>query len=657
MLRELTSRIASGFGFAQNPAMPLVDATANAMRQSLRLRLGLLLGAIALLALLAISLATVLLDSATGRGGAINVAGSLRMLTYRVALSAADASPGGGERFELAMSTLDARLSEPSLRDALASASARALLAEMQGAWATELRPASLRVREATEAGAAPAIPGEYRRVVVDFVDRADTLTRQLEQALDSRLASLRRVQGLALLTVFGLVLAALYLIRTQVLRPLADLLEAARSLRARRFDVRVRREGVDELGQLGRAFNALAVELEASYASLEARVAEKTAELALSHRQLELLYAITRTLSEKPPTEQTLREVLATLCAAFGARAASIRTAASDDPGPGFVVATVDAGAGTDLVASLHEARETTLGEAGDFAVWVQRLREGGEEVGSLALALRPARELAGWERSMLESVAQHVGAALANARRLQDEQRLGLYRERAVIARELHDSLAQSLSYMKIQVARMAAEQAAGRDAGRVLAELRTGLNSAYRQLRELLTTFRLRIGDQGFGGSLQATVDEFASRAGVAIALRNGIPDAALSAAEQIHVLQIVREALANVLHHAKARRVEVELSIDTGRAVRVRIDDDGIGMRTVKSSAATVAPGHAAPARSVGEGDGDDRGRHHHGLGIMRDRAGTLGGTVVFAERPGGGTRVELVFVAATQFAAR
>lgn len=637
--------------------MPFVDATANAMRQSLRLRLGLLLGAIALLALLAISLATVLLDSATGRGGAINVAGSLRMLTYRVALSAADASPGGGERFELAMSTLDARLSEPSLRDALASASARALLAEMQGAWATELRPASLRVREATEAGAAPAIPGEYRRVVVDFVDRADTLTRQLEQALDSRLASLRRVQGLALLTVFGLVLAALYLIRTQVLRPLADLLEAARSLRARRFDVRVRREGVDELGQLGRAFNALAVELEASYASLEARVAEKTAELALSHRQLELLYAITRTLSEKPPTEQTLREVLATLCAAFGARAASIRTAAPGDPRPGFVVATVDAGAGTDLIASLHEARETTLGDAGDFAVWVQRLREGGEEVGSLALALRPARELAGWERSMLESVAQHVGAALANARRLQDEQRLGLYRERAVIARELHDSLAQSLSYMKIQVARMAAEQAAGRDAGRVLAELRTGLSSAYRQLRELLTTFRLRIGDQGFGGSLQATVDEFASRAEVAIELRNGIPDAALSAAEQIHVLQIVREALANVLHHAKARRVEVELSIDTGRAVRVRIDDDGIGMLTVKSSEETVAPGHAAPARSVGVGEGGDRGRHHHGLGIMRDRAGTLGGTIVFAERPGGGTRVELVFVAATQFAAR
>lgn len=633
--------------------MPFVDAAANAMRQSLRLRLGLLLGAIALLALLAISLATVLLDSATGRGGAINVSGSLRMLTYRVALSAVDASPGAGERFDLAMSTLDARLSDSALRDTLVSHSTRSLLAEMKTAWATELRPASLRLRAATDAGAAPAIPGEYRRAVVDFVDRADMLTRQLEQALDSRLANLRLVQGLALLTVFGLVLAALYLIRTQVLLPLAELLEAARDLRARRFDARVSREGVDELGQLGRAFNALAVELQASYASLEGRVAEKTAELALSHRQLELLYAITRILSEKPPTEQTLREVLSTLCAAFGARAALIRTSALGDSGQGFVVATVDAGAGTDLIASLHEASETTLADAGESAVFVQRLREGGEEVGSLSIALRPARELAAWERSLLESVAQHVGAALANARRLQDEQRIGLYRERAVIARELHDSLAQSLSYMKIQVARMAAEQAAGRDAGRILAELRTGLNSAYRQLRELLTTFRLRIGDQGFGGSLQATVDEFASRAGVAISLRNGIPDAALSAAEQIHVLQIVREALANVLHHAKAQRVEVDLSIDAGRAVRVRIDDDGVGMPQTLVGPVAFAP--AGEARA-GPDDGD-RGRHHHGLGIMRDRAGTLGGTIVFAQRPGGGTRVELAFVAATQFAAQ
>src|SRR5690606_32523728 len=151
------------------------------------------------------------------------------------------------------------------------------------------------------------------------------------------------------------------------------------------------------------------------------------------------------------------------------------------------------------------------------------------------------------------------HVAAALVTARRLQDAQRIGLYRERSVIARELHDSLAQSRSIMKIQVARLGAELDVGRDPGRIVTELRAGLYGAYRQLRELLTTFRLQVGERGLGGSLEAAIEEFASRSGIEIVLDNRLPDAALSATEQIHVLQIVREALANVLRHARARRV--------------------------------------------------------------------------------------------------
>jgi two-component system nitrate/nitrite sensor histidine kinase NarX len=74
-----------------------------------------------------------------------------------------------------------------------------------------------------------------------------------------------------------------------------------------------------------------------------------------------------------------------------------------------------------------------------------------------------------------------------------------LALLEERAVIARELHDSLAQSLSYLKIQVGRLqllpgGAEAAA--QARDIVTELREGLNGAYRQLRELIATFRLKM-----------------------------------------------------------------------------------------------------------------------------------------------------------------
>ncbi|WP_438887220.1 histidine kinase, partial [Bacillus cereus group sp. Bce037] len=82
---------------------------------------------------------------------------------------------------------------------------------------------------------------------------------------------------------------------------------------------------------------------------------------------------------------------------------------------------------------------------------------------------------------------------------RRIEEQQHVTLINERTIIARELHDSLAQSLSYLKMQVARlerMQQKEATKEAQSAVFDELRNGLNSAYRQLRELLTTFRLKL-----------------------------------------------------------------------------------------------------------------------------------------------------------------
>src|SRR3546814_10496041 len=84
--------------------------------------------------------------------------------------------------------------------------------------------------------------------------------------------------------------------------------------------------------------------------------------------------------------------------------------------------------------------------------------------------------------------------------------------------IARELHDSLAQALSYMKLQVSRMQTLMRRGEPVQTletVTAELREGLNNAYRQLRELLTTFRLQIHDDGLIQELKDTADRKSTR----------------------------------------------------------------------------------------------------------------------------------------------
>jgi two-component system nitrate/nitrite sensor histidine kinase NarX len=75
-------------------------------------------------------------------------------------------------------------------------------------------------------------------------------------------------------------------------------------------------------------------------------------------------------------------------------------------------------------------------------------------------------------------------------------------------------------------------------------ILEELSTGLNSAYRQLRELLATFRLKLDTPDLATALRKTIDEFSGRLGKPVGLYYNLPPQALSPNEEVHTLQIVR-----------------------------------------------------------------------------------------------------------------
>ncbi len=154
-------------------------------------------------------------------------------------------------------------------------------------------------------------------------------------------------------------------------------------------------------------------------------------------------------------------------------------------------------------------------------------------------------------------------------------------------------------------------------------VFGELRTGLDSAYRQLRELLTTFRLKLEGPGLSSALRQTTEEFAERLGFPVELFFDVPPHLLNPNEEIHVLQVVREALANIHKHARAHWAAVSVRFQQAR-LHVMVEDDGIGL-----------PADGSPPM-------------HYGLVIMRDRADTLGGEFTVRNRQAGGTLVELVF---------
>jgi two-component system nitrate/nitrite sensor histidine kinase NarX len=152
--------------------------------------------------------------------------------------------------------------------------------------------------------------------------------------------------------------------------------------------------------------------------------------------------------------------------------------------------------------------------------------------------------------------------------------------------------------------------------------LSELKGGLEAAYRQLRELLTTFRLQMDGQGLGPALEKTVEEYESRCDVDISLENRLDGSPFSVNEEIHVLQIVREALSNVVHHSRATQARVRLEYKESEGVLVSIKDNGIGIPQ------------------------DSERTHHYGLAIMRERANSLHGELTIEAQETGGTQVRL-----------
>ncbi len=256
-----------------------------------------------------------------------------------------------------------------------------------------------------------------------------------------------------------------------------------------------------------------------------------------------------------------------------------------------------------------------------------MQPLSIAGHRFGELFIESRSGR-LENWQQQLIETFCDNIARTFALSLQQEQESRLALFAERGTIARELHDSLAQSLSYLKIQVSRLGTllkREAPAEKIEDTLDELREGLNGAYRQLRELLTTFRLSLDEPSLEAALGNAVAEFGERGEVAIELDNRLQHVPLSPNEEIHVLQIVREALSNVVRHSQAQRAWVRLSSQADGQVSIAVEDDGVGF------------------------DPQQNRSGHYGLTIMQERGQTLGSQLRFEARAPHGTRVLFSFV--------
>ncbi|MGH7691861.1 MAG: histidine kinase [Candidatus Dormibacteria bacterium] len=440
----------------------------------------------------------------------------------------------------------------------------------------------------------------------------------------------------------FLIVLAVLVAVLTNILsgrllHPLSHL--AAASRRIARGDletpVAVSPGSHDEIGGLEVALESMRQRLagqrqliEIARRDLERRVDERTTELRQRNDELATLNSVSAGLSHSLVLSDVASAAAEQLRQLWGVGAVSVYLLDGTAPQGVRLVGRsgtepADAPESRDLLVALEQsqAEEGAPVRVGDLVV--VPLQVTGNGVGYLVLrqADPPGRS----QVEMLSVVGGQLALALRNAQLFADTQEMATLNERNRIAREIHDTLAQGLTGILVQL--QAADAWMAMDPGQAQAAIEQATDLARSSLREARrSVWDLRpegLERAGLAGAISEELGRAQERSGVRTRLRQrGMQGRTLAAGLEVAVFRVVREAVANAVRHGGPTEVTVELH-RAGEHLKVTISDDGQGFDT------------EGPLRPGG-----------FGITSMRERATTCGGSLDLLSRKGQGTRVVL-----------
>ncbi len=245
------------------------------------------------------------------------------------------------------------------------------------------------------------------------------------------------------------------------------------------------------------------------------------------------------------------------------------------------------------------------------------------GEPSGVLVLGSNSAQPFAQRQQMLLETLAAQSALLIQNARLMVQLEYQAVVDERTRLAREIHDGLAQTLAFLKIQAMQMQSYLSRGeidRLTDSLQASYRT-LSDAYVDARQAIDNLR-RIPSTGLRSWIEQAADDFTQTADIMVDLSEFSLSVDYSVNIQAQLIRIVQEALNNVRKHALAKHVSIRGWQDGDFSV-IQIRDDGVGFvpAQVESSA-------------------------RYGLKGMYERAESIGADFQITSRPGRGTTISL-----------
>ncbi len=357
---------------------------------------------------------------------------------------------------------------------------------------------------------------------------------------------------------------------------------------------------------------------------------------MRLRNQELATLRQLQLSLGQKEDVVENVSRLIEGLRASFDFDAARVEIKAAEPRFPGFRYSYGDQSwlqspTGQVLMAKMmvpaavdSPSRVSHLysDEAGAVLAAPIHLAEGGI-IGAVILTADPETLIQREHLSLIENAVDQIAMLVENQRSQLDAHFQIVMQERVRLAREIHDSLAQTLAYLKLTVTQMQSMLAHG-DLSRLEQSLHQSyqaLSQAYFETREVIDNLRIAP-KQCFADLLEQLALDFERASGLKVETDITAAVPVVMPEIQAQLLRVVQEALSNVRKHASARRVKISLRV-WNRQLQVEVCDDGVGF----------------DAEDVPE-------ISRHGLQGMRERAELIGADFQIVSQAGKGTCVRV-----------
>jgi two-component system nitrate/nitrite sensor histidine kinase NarX len=475
------------------------------------------------------------------------------------------------------------------------------------------------------------------------LLKKADEVVRLYEAGSARKITLLRVIQVSFFASVAILLSIGFLIIKKSILNPIRLLASDAERIGGGKLSTPIKPQGLSEMTLLADSLDRMRAQLLDSRVELENRVRRRTQELAALHE-------VSQEITSRLEIDQVLRSVTgkarellhcetAFLCLLHETNSALELKAMS---GPERALGDVyiqEQDAHIQLVLEDTEAvfcdgngcdaRCKIIAEPYQRSHIASSLRVGGRVIGALCAASPTAEAFTLEDKDLLARLANSAAIALENARLYGEAERVATLEERQRIAADIHDGLAQNLSYMELEVQELVdgLEISEMNSTKSELELLRQSIHQASLEARNSIASLQ---DDNGFAPktieiTLNEIIHDFNRLGPPLVQLSSGSLHLLNLQGDQIdHVIRIIKEAILNARRHARAQVVKVSVFSEDG-VYEVRVEDDGRGFDP------DTLP---------------DDGKTHFGLSIMRSRASRLEGELGVASARGKGSRVTL-----------